>query len=226
MTLAETAYAALRADILRGAFRPDQPLRLAQLRDRYGLGFSPLREALTRLTADRLVVSEALRGFRVAPLSAEELRDMMETRIFIETEALRRSIARGGDDWEAGIVAALHALTLQSRRAQAADPASLEALEGRHRDFHAALIAACGSRQLLGIFDGLYLRSARYRAPWLTRSEALPARDLEAEHSAIAQAALARDPDRAAALLAEHYRRTIAILDATAPERLAEAGAR
>ena len=214
MTLGEKAYASLRQDIIRGEFLPEQPLRLAQLRDRYGLGFSPLREALTRLTAERLVVSEALRGFRVAPLSMEELRDTMETRIFIETEALRRSIARGNDAWETGIVSSLHAFGLQAGRTVRDDPVSLETLEERHRDFHRALIAACGSPRLLDIFDALYLGSARYRVLGADTRGLLPARDLVAEHTRIAEAALARDTRKAEELLTAHYLLTAENLEA------------
>ena len=93
-----------------------KPLRLEALRQRYGLSFSPLREALMRLQSERLVLSTALRGFSVAPLSREEMEDATETRILIECEALRRSMRDGDDDWEAGIVAAFHALSLQVER--------------------------------------------------------------------------------------------------------------
>ena len=65
VTLAEKAYDNLRQDIVRGAFVPGSPLRLADLGERYGMGFSPLREALNRLQSERLVTSESLRGFRV-----------------------------------------------------------------------------------------------------------------------------------------------------------------
>ena len=61
------------------------------LRQRYGLSFSPLREALMRLQSERLVLSTALRGFSVAPLSREEIEDATETRILIESERGVRS---------------------------------------------------------------------------------------------------------------------------------------
>ncbi len=218
MTLARKAYDALRWDIVRGAYEPDQPLRLAQLRERYGMGFSPLREALTRLQAERLVVSEALRGFRVAPLSLSEMRDTTDTRILIETEALRRSIASGGDDWETGIVAALHALELQAGRAGPGDEAELRTLERRHHDFHRALIIGCGSRTLLDIFETLYVESERYRNPVISAPKSRSKRDLKAEHAAIAAAALERDADGAVELLRDHYLRTAEMIAALAAE--------
>lgn len=207
MTLAEKAYASLRHDIVTGDLRPGQPLRMAQLSQRYDMGFSPLREALNRLQAERLVTSVALKGFSVAPLSMEEMWDATNTRILIETRALRLSVEKGGDDWEAGIVAALHALLLQAERSgtDAADPALLES---RHQAFHRALISACGSGWLMEFFQRLYVESERYRHPMLQARGAARSRDIQAEHEGLARAALDRNADLACALLADHYRRT------------------
>jgi DNA-binding GntR family transcriptional regulator len=207
MTLAEKAYGALRQDIVRGDLTPGQPLRMQQLSARYEMGFSPLREALNRLQAERLVTSIALRGFSVAPLSMAEMWDTTNTRILIEQRALRLSIAQGDDVWEAGIVGALHALLLQAGRARSRDE-DAQVLEMRHHAFHQALLSACGSAWLLEFFNRLYVESERYRHPVLAQQGGDQARDIQAEHAGLAKATLARDADLAAALLAEHYRRT------------------
>ncbi|MCA6124744.1 FCD domain-containing protein [Bradyrhizobium sp. WSM 1704] len=217
-TLGEAAYQRLRADIVAGVLEAGKPLRLEALRQRYGLSFSPLREALMRLQSERLVLSTALRGFSVAPLSREEIRDATETRILIECEALRRSMRVGDDDWEAGIVAAFHALGRQvermARNSGTADPADVAALEERHRQFHHALIAHCGSPRLLDMADQLYIETQRYRLPSLVGQVAgTPPRDVTAEHQQIMDAALRRSDD-AAGHLAEHYRRTAAAIEA------------
>lgn len=200
MTLTDTAYARLRRDILSGDLAPGAPLRLETLRARYGIGFSPLREALNRLSAERLTVVAAQRGFSVAPISVPEMWDAIETRILIEGQALRLSMDRGGDAWETGVVAARHALALAAARGPG------PALDDRHRDFHRALVAGCGSPWLLDIAAQLYAQTERYRAPQLS-GPAQTGRDLPAEHGALADAALARDP-AAPDLLAEHYRAT------------------
>ena len=62
-TVAESTYQRLRQDILWGRFAPGSPLRSDELRSRYDVGISPLREALTRLTSERLVTSIGQRGF-------------------------------------------------------------------------------------------------------------------------------------------------------------------
>ena len=214
MTLAETAYDALRRDIVRGVLAPGKPLRMAQLSERYGMGFSPLREALNRLQAERLVTSIALRGFSVAPLSMAEMWDTINTRVLIEQRALRLSIELGDDDWEAGIVSALHGLMLQSARAVEANADEQKLLEDRHRGFHLALIAGCGSSWLLEFFQRLYVEAERYRYPMLQQRNVEHHRDIQAEHAALSQATLARDADLACDLLAEHYLRTARFIEA------------
>jgi DNA-binding GntR family transcriptional regulator len=219
-TLSEQMYRRLRADIVKGVLRPEQPLRLDALKKTYAAGFSPLREALTRLQAERLVTSVPLKGFVVTPVSLDQMWDTIETRILIETRALRLAIAQGDDGWEAGIVASLHGLGKQvARIAALPDPADedQQALEQRHHAFHRALIAGCGSDWLLDLSEKLYIAAERYRFPSLSRGAGRPTRDVQAEHEALAKAALARDADRAAALLDAHFRAT--------GEQMAQSGA-
>lgn len=215
MTLAEKVYDLMRRDIVSGALPAGQPLRLEALRQRYGAGFSPLREALNRLQAERLVVQAPLRGFSVAPISRAEMWDAIETRITIEVEALRRAIAHGDDGWEGRIVGAFHALSRQVARMGPRDRPGGEmhqALEDRHRAFHRALIDACGSPRLLDYAERLHAETERYRLPGLGGAGG-GARDVPGEHRALMEAALARRGDEAARLLAAHYRRTGAALE-------------
>lgn len=213
ITLAEQAHRALRRDIISGAIPASQPLRLEYLKERYGISFSPLREALNRLQSERLVVSTPSRGFRIAPISEEEMWDAIETRIVIDCEALRRSLARGDDAWESALVASYHEL-LRATGQRAADPAQAEPLdaemlEQRHHAFHRCLIAACGSRWLLELSDQLYAHTERYRQPSLrTPSYQNVERNVGDEHRQLLDAAVARDAVLAAGLLARHYRAT------------------
>lgn len=213
MTLAEKAYDALRHDIIRGELAPGRPLRLSDLSERYDMGFSPLREALNRLHAERLVTAESLRGFRVAPLSLDELHDAVNVRIKIECDALRASIELGDDNWAAGIVSALYALNLQVGRT--GPDADIWALEARHYAFHRALLAACNSPWTLEFFERLYAATERYRIPTLLAATQPSGRDVQAEHSALAQATLDRDAETATALLETHYRKTASYLTGT-----------
>lgn len=208
ITLAERVHRELREDIISGAIDAGQPLRLEYLKERYGISFSPLREALNRLQTERLVVSTPSRGFRVAPFSEEEMWDVIETRILVECEALRRSLVRGDEAWEAGLVQAFDDLMQASGRPdQQETPAS--SLEQRHQAFHDSLIAACGSPWLLTLAAQLYAQTERYRRPTLRDPQYLaPSRDVRAEHRRLLDAAVARDAVLAAGLLARHYRET------------------
>lgn len=209
MTLSEKAYSAIRRDIIQGALPAGGPLRMADLSQRYDMGFSPLREALSRLQVERLVVAEALRGFRVAPLSVVEMQDAVSTRITLESDALRLAIAQGDDDWSAGIVAALYALNLQVDRAKTG-AVEVWDIESRHYAFHRALLSACQSSWRMEFFDRLYAATERYRIPILVASQTLGphGRDIQGEHAALAEATLARDAEAAVGLLADHYTRT------------------
>ena len=209
ITLAEKAYRALRADIISGAIEAGQSLRLEYLKQRYGISFSPIREALNRLHSERFVLFNASRGFRLAPFSIAEMWDAIETRILIDCEALRRSLINANDQWEARLVGAFHALTLAANRNAVAlpDHAAGELLEVRHLEFHQGMLAACDSPWLMSLSAQLYDQSERYRRPTLRGHAAWGgARNVPAEHQELMNAALTRDAAKASALLAEHYR--------------------
>ncbi|MEO8859573.1 MAG: GntR family transcriptional regulator, partial [Burkholderiaceae bacterium] len=110
-TLAERAWRLLRDDILNGKLAPDTRLRINLLQQTYGIGLSPLREALLRLLSEGLVIAEGQRGFAVAPVSLEELYDLSRARTSLDIGALTQAMAQGGPDWEAQVIAANHLLS-------------------------------------------------------------------------------------------------------------------
>jgi DNA-binding GntR family transcriptional regulator len=208
------AYARLRDEILHGALMPGDRLRAGDLQDRWGLGLTPIREALTRLTAEGLVTAEDHRGARVADISEADLKDLMATRRAIERLCLAQSIANGDAAWEAEIVAALHLLTRTPLPDGDADLSAMAAWEHQHRRFHYALVAACGSAWLLRIWNTLTDHAELYRKVRLMhyRDEAtvsaVPQYDMNRNHARIAKAVLARDADRAMTLMDEHLAET------------------
>src|SRR5579863_7262019 len=103
-TLNASALSQLRSDIIACRLMPNERLRFEALRERYRMGVSPLREALMRLEAEGLVQLEQNKGFRVSEVSRENLLDLMQSRIEIETIALRWSLEKGGVDWEANLL--------------------------------------------------------------------------------------------------------------------------
>ena len=203
-TMAENIYYRLRNDIIWGVLPPGSPLKSDQIRMAYDIGVSPLREALTRLTAERLVTATGQVGFRVAPLSADDVMDTAETRILIESEALRRSIERGNMSWETGLVAATH--ELRRTPLPTGPNAAAEVWAGVHRRFHAQLIAGCGSPWLIQLADTLFAQAERHRLRAVHLSGPIVDRNPQAEHDRIFDATLAKDAKLAVAELARHHR--------------------
>ncbi len=205
-TLAGAVYQRMRADIISGALAPGAHLRLANLRSRYGMGLSPIREALSRLATDTFVTAIENRGYRVALLSRRDLSDITETRVLIECDALRRAIAAGDEAWEANIVAAHYCLAKVDGRLVQASAALLDEWETANRVFHDALVAACQSHWLQRFRHLLQDQSKRYRRYSLQESAAF--RAVADEHYDLMEATLARDSARAEQLMARHIRAT------------------
>jgi len=201
-TVGAGIYQRLRHDIIMGQLKPGQRLRLDQLKGDYPAGASTLREALARLAADGFVMAEGQRGFEVAPVSAEGLREIAELRLLIEEHALARSFAAGTLDWEVGVIAAHHRLDAHEERLETGDASRIA--EWRHSDwqFHQALISACGSRVLMQTHAEIFDKYLRYQMIALAfrPSASRP------EHGALKDAALRRDTQAAAELLRHHLR--------------------
>lgn len=203
-TLASVLARRIRESILTGAHAPGEKLRLDELRETYGVSLSPLREALSRLGAEGLVVMEDQRGCRVAPVSAANLCEVTRLRVAFETMALREAMRRGDDAWEASVVAAFHRLLrLEERTLQREE---IPEWEARHREFHMALLAACAMPLLLQFCDTLHDFSNRYRGLFLARNPL--DRDVHSEHRDIMQAAIGRKLRQAVELLTLHIERT------------------
>lgn len=207
-TLMSDVYDRLRRDVLDGVLMPGTRLRFEELRSQYGVGLSPLREALTRLAAEKLVLLEEHKGFRVAPISKADLLDILFMRKEIESMGIRLAIQLGDDHWEAGIVAAIHELR---KRKSLTDEGRIDPeWEARHRAFHFSLVAACGSPRLLQVRELLFDHADRYRR--LSHHYPADVRDHLAEHIELADAVVARDADAANYLIKRHLERTVQIL--------------
>ncbi|WP_458526244.1 DNA-binding transcriptional regulator CsiR [Onishia taeanensis] len=207
-----SAYAWLKQDIIRGVYQPGEKLLMSRLKERYALGISPLREALSQLVSEHLVIAISQRGYRVAPMSVEELNDIYDARAQLEAMLVRLAIARGDDAWEAEVLAKAHTL---AKVAEVHGPEEmLDVWDRRHQAFHSALVVGCGSRQLLMARESLFDQAARYRHLWLCQTvfsdRALSAK--REEHAALVEAILARDAEKASALTLEHMMTPVPII--------------
>lgn len=205
-TLAELAAERVRSAILSGAIAPGAKLHIQRLSEQFGLSATPIREGLTRLVSIGLVEALGQRGFRVIPLSAADLVDIQRMRHLVEGEALRLSIANGDLEWEQGIVSALHRLKSLTFGSHEATPEGEPLFDQAHKNFHTALVAACGSPRLLAAHSDLHDQVYRYRVVLrlVPRSKTATDRD----HAALARHALARDADAALRVLHEHIELT------------------
>lgn len=198
-TLASEVFERLRADILSAHLAPGTKLRFVDLRTSYGVGLSPLREALSRLAENRLVVSTGQRGFRVSTASIKDILDVSMVRKEVEGLALKLSIEHGDDTWEARVVAARHKLAVLARDDR---DVTEDLWESRHREFHYALVSACGSDCLLHLHGLLSDQFDRYRR--LSARSRLPNSPRPLVHQKLHDVALARDVDLAVSLLCNH----------------------
>ena len=202
-TLTESLRERLRQDIILGVLPPGSKLKLEALSRRYDASVNTLRETLSRLSADGLVVAEEQKGFTVLPVSAQDLREITEMRQLLECDALRRSFKAADLDWEARVIAAYHKLS--SAEAVLEDDPERHGpdWERYNREFHDALISNCRSRWLLLYRRSMYDHSLRYRMLSL-KTKPFPRSQSAREHRQLRDAALARDVERAVAVLTTH----------------------
>lgn len=204
--LSEQAYQLIRQDILTGHIAPGEKLRIEALRTMYGLSNTPLREALNRLAAEQLVIADERRGFRSAPISAEDFWDLTTYRLAIENAALVNAIRNGDDEWESGIVAAFHRMEVFQGRLGRDRKTPNDEWTKRHREFHMALLGACSSTRMIAACSAMFDQAERYRR--ISSLYRRRPRDARAEHQQLMQLTLARKEAAATALLRDHVLRT------------------
>jgi DNA-binding GntR family transcriptional regulator len=199
-TVGETVYRRIRSDIVFGRLAPGQKLKLEQLREAYGSSVSTLRELLNRLASEGLVEAEGQKGFAVARVSATNLIEIAAMRLLLEGHALAQSFAAGDMEWEGRVVAAHHKLAQMERRMLENDHPDAELWKHYDREFHQALISACGSQVLMQTHAVIYDKYLRYQmVAVIFRGEI--AAD---EHRRLLDYAISRDTTRAQGILAGH----------------------
>lgn len=196
----EQVYQRIRSDIIFGQLRPGERLTLEKLRGVYGAGISTLREIFSRLTPEGLVTAEGQRGFRVAPCSEADLKEIAALRLLIEKHAMAMSFEIGDMDWEGRVVAAHHKLARLESGLLAGDSSRTQQWKGYDWEFHQALVSACGSKALLEMHSGVYERYLRYQMIFVIFRGQVAAD----EHKTLLKSAIDRDISGAQAVLEQH----------------------
>ena len=198
-SLPDVIYERLRREIATGQLQPG-PLKLRPLAERFGTSPIPVREALRRLEADRLVSFEGNRAIRVNEVSAEELDEVFAIRAELESLALRLAVPHLREDPER--VAALGSLMDRMDR-QADDPAEWRTT---NEEFHTALYEAAGAARLTDLIGNLWVVVEPYMRMYVRSLPSL--RKAQEQHRAMVARILDGDTAGAESILREHLEGT------------------
>jgi DNA-binding GntR family transcriptional regulator len=202
MSAGDSGYQRIRSDIIFGVLTPSGRLKLDSMKEDYGVSVSTLREILNRLASEGFVVAEGQRGFEVAPVSIQNLRELAQLRILLEHHAMTESFRAGDMEWEGRVVSAHHKLAATERviLAEGDDP---ELRKRYDSEFHQALISNCGSRELMqthaAVFDKYFRYALQYRGSATVE-----------QHRALLECALERDAEKARKILVDHIEGCVA----------------
>ena len=186
-TMAEYALEQLREAIIMGELPAGTPLRLDELARSLGMSISPIREAVRQLEALGLAKHVPHQGARVLDFDVEELRDLFQIRLALESLAVRRAAERFTD----GNAEAARAQLDRFDAASALDDVR-EAMRA-HTDFHFTLYEASQSSWLVALIR-----------PALLTSKDGPQQRHRLYDEALLDACVAHDPEAAAAALHDH----------------------
>lgn len=198
--VADRASQRIRSDIIFGVLRPQQRLTLGRLKAEYGASISTLREILNAFASEGLVEAEGNKGFRVAGVSEQELREIADLRLLLEKHALEKSFAHGDIEWESKVVSAHYKLASIERDLIAGRGVDQPAWKRFDWEFHEALISACGSATLLATHGAVFDRYLRYQMLAMRFRGAGASK----EHEALMEAARSRDVETACKVLDAH----------------------
>lgn len=198
----ELAFRRIRDDIIAGILRPGSKLRLDALKSQYGASVSTLREILNRLASENLVTAEGQRGFEVAPASADNLREVADLRLLLESHAIRLSIGAGDLDWEGRVVSAHHKLSVVEAQLLRGEIERTAQWVRYDFAFHNALISACGSQTLLDLHASVFDRFIRYHM----LAASFRGADVMDDHRVLFDLAMQRDSEAIVQRLAGHIR--------------------
>jgi DNA-binding GntR family transcriptional regulator len=194
LPLRDKVVAELRRRIVDGVYRPGDRLTEERLAGAFGVSRNPVREAIRVLESEGFLVAQPRRGAVVAQVSTQDVHDLFDIRLALETLAARLVAERHGP----AAAERLDEIVTASRTAAAAQ--QLDRLAELNTGFHAAICELSGNALLRAMMESLHAR-----LQWVYRqSAAVRAPHSGAEHEALVAAIRAGDPDAAAAAAGTH----------------------
>lgn len=204
---AERAFNSLRNDLLSCRLGPGSRLNISDICNTLSISQGAVREALSRLVSEDLVVAEFNRGYRAAPAPIEELESLVEARSNIDGICLRLALSAADLEWEVAVVAANHRL-LRIIDTYAGTDENADAYAAANRAFNDAIMAACDNKWLLKMQSWLYDQTERFRRQCLPT---LPKQigSVKAFRDEFIAALIARDAEQAITLQTTFFRQII-----------------
>jgi DNA-binding GntR family transcriptional regulator len=198
----------LRHDLLAGAIKPGERIKVADLEKRFGVSHIPIREAVRRLESEGLIVAMPQRAAVAAGVDLEDLAGLYDLRRIIECDVIRRSANAMTDEQVAVVEQALE--NLEAVANEHDSPGFWEL----HRDFHWALLEPGASAWIQRVLDQIWLASQRYVRLFVSKT----VDDAMRDHRALVDFCRDRDGAGAADLLRRHLDRTeLAVRQAFVP---------
>lgn len=212
-TSSDDAYAELRRRILVVQIRPEERLKEEEWARNLKLGRVAIREALTRLHGEGLVVRGAKGGFFAAPMTPKDVSEIREVREIFETAALRLAVRKITPDHIAKLEAACDDFAYMVRNGYHSTACEAD------RRFHEVLVAAGGNNRLTRAYEHCHIPLFQIRVGQ-AHDYIVDYEETEREHRGIVEALKARDEERAVALLRAHLARgeSEALSQSTVPE--------
>lgn len=191
----------LREDILNGVLPPGLQIRQEALAEQFGVSRVPVREALRQLEVEGLVTSELHKGAFVSSRSLDEIEEMLDIRIGLESRALRLAIP----NLTPQVVARARKILDTYDRSE--DPQEWRDL---NLSFHLTLYSACHRPRLVKMIEDVVLMNSHFMRTYI--SATVGRKDAQAEHHRLLDACAAGDAGRAVRLLETHIEHTRAAL--------------
>jgi DNA-binding GntR family transcriptional regulator len=199
-SLSDKAYEVLKQEIITCALEPGQQIVQQQLAKRYGLGMTPIREALQRLAQEGLVQPIPRFGYTVSFVTLADVHDIYELRLILEPAAARLAATRGTAEQLEAIAESACLRYTQREGTRKPD------LRMHNAEFHRAIAAAAGNQRLLEAVSRVLDEMIRIFHLGLDLTAS--AGEMEQEHVQLVQALQARDADRAQEVMRQQIERS------------------
>lgn len=211
MRASDRAYNALREDIIEWRLRPGTVLAEVEQSERLGVSRTPLREALSRLSAEGLTTAAGGRGVVVTDISLEDIDELFELRETLECKAAALAAERG----DRATFGRLQKELLEAPALLSDGEFGLHNYYSLVAELDAAIDGAIGNAYLTQAMRSLRVHLVRVRR--LAADDPARLLDAAAEHAAIAEAIATGNPGLAQAATTVHLHRSLSHVKATHP---------